>query len=349
MQLIGHREIQSVAWMICMLLLAAGAGRAETPNWTVSLPQLPAGEHVIATAINPAPDKVPTMLCRLYRRDVAFVTVLFPSVPGFRLDACTYEPSGGFLALEFEGVELPSDNRMVLRHRLTQYPQILHLSELTATEGAVELVERLKLDPDYHGPAPALPDDLPVPNLCWGFGQSPALVGGGNPATGESHANYPLWIARCFILTKRGWTTLDHTERVKTNEVPPDDPRNNPVYSEHYIGVWQEYPRDIPNVNTSPDRYIFPLIGATTNDGKHLVGLACATSRYIAQAWHTCMHQISRWSPPEASLLDRTIRMKFYVMPNQPLAFLQRVSRDFPGRFDPAAAALPGSAAPAAP
>ena len=89
-------------------------------------------DRVIATSINPDPSTYPTIYCRLYSREIAFITVLFDKYPGFRMDGCVYEPSGGFLNMNFESVTLPEDNVMAISHRVIEYPNLFHITTVTA-------------------------------------------------------------------------------------------------------------------------------------------------------------------------------------------------------------------------
>lgn len=319
----------SLAAILCILSTAIEAAE-QRPAWTATAPKLSPQEHVIATTINPDPEVYPTIHCRLHRRDIAFFTVQYPGVPGYRLDGCVYEPSDGFLFVDFESVSLPEDNMMVLRHRLREYPNVLHVTTFLAGPGTVEVVGSLEIDEDYEGESKPLPENLPLPNLCWGLYNSPTFCGGGDTAHAESRENYQDWISRVFIYTDEGRTFLDETERRKTAEVPKDDPRNNPVRPQHYIGVWQDYDEEAPHPNTSPDRYTIPVIGAVSTDGEYLTALACDSTRYVAQAWHTCLHHVAKWTPENVPLLDRDWRMKLYIMENDPDALLQKIKEDFP-------------------
>ena len=57
-------------------------------------------QGIIATAINSNPEKYPQMGVWLRTRDIAYLSVLFPSVPGLRMDAWIYESSQPYLALK---------------------------------------------------------------------------------------------------------------------------------------------------------------------------------------------------------------------------------------------------------
>jgi hypothetical protein len=209
---------------------------------------------------------------------------------------------------------------------------LLHVTTITGEPGAVDVLARLELDLTTDARALKLPEKIGIPNMCVGFAKGTNFVGGGSlPGNSESPENYANWISRCFIFTDKGLTFLDKTNRPKTNEVPENDIRNTPgAWSMHYIGVWQKPgPQWWPN--TSADRYVIPVVGAVSNDRKYLTALVSATSTYVAQAWHTCLHQAPQWEPADAPLLKRTWRTRLYAMENNPEALLERVKKDFPG------------------
>src|ERR1700685_512995 len=288
-------------------------------------------ENVIAKSINSDPSQIPTLYARLHDRQVAFVSAIFPNVAGLRLDVCTYEPGEGFLRLDLLGVAGPKDNQLVLRHRVRNYPSLIHVTTMTAEPGSLEAVGRLEIDKEAKVGEVKIPDDVPTPNMCWSFQKSPNFVPGGAaaPPYGEAPQEYPHWIERCFIFTQNGQTFLDKTQRQRTDEVPADDPRNNPVWTQHYVGVWQRLSGEPLPVNTSRTRYVVPVLGATSNDGKFLVALASASPRYIAQAWHTCLHHVVSWQPPQKPLLERQWRMKLYAMQNEPILLMTHLAADF--------------------
>jgi hypothetical protein len=303
------------------------SGRAEAQQ-----SQLHREDNVIAKSINSDAAKTPTLYARLHNRHIAFCSTIFPTVPGLRLDACVYEPGEGFLKLNLMGAAVPTDNQLVFRHAVKTIPGLVHETTFTADTGTVEAVGRLTLDSHFKASDLRVPENLPTPNLCWCFQKSPNFVAGGSasPPYGERPNVYPTWVERCFIFTDQGQTFLDKTQRTKTDEVPADDPRNNPVWSQHYIGVWQKTGGESLPVNTSHTRYVAPVIGAVSNDGKYLIGLASESPRYIAQAWHTCLHHVATWGPTAVPPLERQWRMKLYAMQNEPVVLMARVASDFP-------------------
>src|SRR5580700_8973752 len=100
-------------------------------------------DNVVAKSINSEPDRIPTLYGRLHNRQIAFISAIFPDVPGLRLDACTFEPGIGFLRLDLLGMAVPQDNQIVLTHRVRKQPWLVHETTITATHGAVEAVGHL--------------------------------------------------------------------------------------------------------------------------------------------------------------------------------------------------------------
>jgi hypothetical protein len=329
MDAISRRTLLTSGGMAAAVAFAGGispsrARAVETP--------LHAEDNVIAKSINTDPSRVPTLHGRLENRQIAFISTIFPNVPGLRLDACCYEPGDGFLRLDLLGMAIPGDNQLILAHRIQNYPGLIHETTLTAEPGAIEAIGRLKVDPKVRVGELKIPTISLSPNMCWGFRKSPNFVAGGiaAPPYGESPNLYPRWISRCFIFTEQGMTFLDRTDRQKTNEVPLNDPRNNPTWSQHYVGVWQRLKGEPLPVNTSRSRYVVPVIGAVSNDGKYMIALACDSPRYSAQAWHTCLHHVVNWGPEKAPVLERQWRMKLYAGANEPLVLMTRMANDFP-------------------
>jgi hypothetical protein len=79
-----------------------------------------------------------------------------------------------------------------------------------------------------------------------------------------------------------------------------------------------------------PDRFITPVMGVVSRDGKYLAALANGSASLMAQAWHDCEHNNPPWVPADAPVADRRWRMKVYVMANDPAPLLERVVEDFP-------------------
>jgi hypothetical protein len=330
-KIFSRRTLLKSSGAAAAFLTGAGVFPGKTSRSLAVAPPLHHEDNVIAKSINSEPDRIPTLYGRLHNRQIAFVSAIFPDVPGLRLDACTYEPGQGFLRLDLLGMAVPEDNQIVLTHRVRKYPWLIHVTTLTAAKGSLEAVGRITVDKNAKVGDVKIPDSLPTPNMCWCFQKSPNFVAGGNanPPYGEQPKDYPHWIDRCFIFTENGQTFLDKTQRQKTDEMPSDDPRNNPVWTQHYVGVWQKINGETLPANTSRTRYVIPVIGATSNDGRYLVALASDSPRYIAQAWHTCLHHVVNWEPADKPILERHWRMKLYAMQNEPIVLMTHLAGDF--------------------
>lgn len=279
------------------------------------------GITVVATAVNPDPERLPTL--SVYQ-DSAFsqgqtltmVRAAFPNVPGFVCDSWCYESPVDFLdATPLDG------GAMQLRHRLRDNPGVLLVTVVTPEEGAVEFSARVELETPGQG---ALPDNPLVPNLCWQVRHAAGFASRPDP--------YPEFVKRCFIFTLQGRTFLDQTTRRLIPCRPPEDEYNNPPWVQMYVGTWQEIPQATPTSwsDTSPDRYTTPIIGVVSRDGKYLAALGNGSASLMCQAWHDCLHNNPPWVPADAPVADRRWRLKVYVMDNDPEKLLERVVEDFP-------------------
>lgn len=289
-------------------------------------------DNVIIKSINSDPAKMPSLYGRLFNRNIAFISSVFPNVPGLRLDACTFEPAIGFLKTNLLGMAIPDDNQIVLSHRVKDFPWLVHVTTLTAQPDGIEAVGRLAVDRKARVGEVQPPENLAAPNLCWCFQKSPNFVAGNvaAPPYGEQQGTYQNWIGRCFIFTEQGRMFLDRTDRTRTDEYPTSDPRNNPVWSQNYVGVWQRIGGEPLPANTSRTRYTVPVIGAVSNDTKYQVAVVSESPRYVAQGWHTCLHHVVNWMPTNVPVLERQWRMKLYAMTNDPILLMTRVANDFP-------------------
>ena len=314
----------------CSARVCAGSGN----TFPVNPHRLDGLEGVVAMAINPDPAVYPTMSLKLHTREIAFVVITFPDVPGSRVNACVFESTHPELRFDLIDLSLPGDNKITLRHRLSDMPYLHVITTFTAEPGAVECDAKLRLDPEWAGKEIDPPDHLRWPNICWSSSLAPNFAPGGQAKSWKwTKRQYYDWIGRCFIFTEGGQTFLDKTRRRTTPEVPEDDVRNSPplfAWSQHYAGVWEDPVNHPPTPNTSLDGYEIPLIGAVSSDGKSLIALAGDWTEYIAQAWGACFHHIPQWMPADAPLLERSFRMKLYGMRNDPDELLKRAKLDFP-------------------
>ena len=168
MDAISRRTLLTSGGMTAAVAFAGGispsrACAVETP--------LHGEDNVIAKSINSDPSRVPTLHGRLENRQIAFVSTIFPNVPGLRLDACCYEPGDGFLRLDLLGMAIPGDNQLILAHRIQNYPGLIHETTLTAEPGAIEAIGRLKVDPKVRVGELEDPHDKSITQHVLGFSQ----------------------------------------------------------------------------------------------------------------------------------------------------------------------------------
>jgi dienelactone hydrolase len=275
---------------------------------------------MIVTSRNPDPRKFPTL--GIWKRNTELlVAATFPNAPDFTCDSWCYESPFDFLdARALDG------GRLELRHRLREHPHVRLITTVTPGPGEVEFAARAELDRTQEGVK--LPTQLPVPNLCWQLRRAAGFASAPDP--------YPDFIKRCFLFTEKGRTFLDKTTRRRIPVRPADHRFNNPPWVQMYVDCRNEVPQASLTswADYSPDRFVTPIIGATSRDGKYLAALVNGSARTMAQAWHDCMHNNPPWLPAEAHSEERVWRVKVYVMENDPEALRVRASRDFspPGK-----------------
>jgi hypothetical protein len=279
-------------------------------------------EMLTALPLNPDPRRIPT-LGVWQQVDELYVSALFPELPGFICDSWCYEIPG----IEFVGAGARQRGVIELEHRLTGGPDVFRIeTEVIPTPGAVEFVARAFADPKR---GEHLPEALPSLNLCFQLRHAKTFKSDRHSADARP---YPDFVKRCFIFTDKGRTFLNNTERRKIPARSADDPQNNPPWVQMYVGVWTNPVEPDPGQwsDTSSDRFVVPVIGAVSKDGKHLVALAEDSADQMCQAWHDCLHTSAKWQPADAAPADQVWRMKVYLMENDPEALLERVRQDFP-------------------
>ncbi|NQT91609.1 MAG: hypothetical protein HQ559_02525 [Lentisphaerae bacterium] len=275
-------------------------------------------EEVRLNVVNPDRKQLPTLAVK-QRGDSVMVVAMFPNVPRFRCMSWCYEGWHEFLGAKDLG-----DGKLELRHRMVtrrrSLPHVVLVTTVTPEPGAVEFTARAELDESKGG---EMPEELVAPNMCWQLKTARDF--------NRKGGKYPDFVKRCFIFTDNGLTFLDKTTRGKIPVRAPKDPRNNPPWVQSYLPVWVPLRKAKPKAWAafSSDRYIYPVIGAVSKDGKYLTALASDRADIMSQAWHDCMHNNPVWSPLKEGG-ERVWRVKIYVMDNEPEKLLERVAADFP-------------------
>lgn len=304
---------------LCLLLIASAS------LWIIR--PAPAEEEpgpdlvVVAEATNPQPDSLPSIRVvkeKMWGKYFPLISVRFPNVPDFQCDSWCYEA-----AVEFLDARPLDGGAMEMRHRDKNHPQTLVVTTITPYPEAI--IVEARMEPDAEGHPDALLPEAPTGlNLCWQLRHAPAFA--------SLPDKYPEFVKRCFIFTDRGRTFLGDTERTKIPVQAPDHEYNTPPWVQSYISAWRPVPITPPNAwaGYSPDRFLTPVIGAVSRDGKYLAALANDSADSMSQAWHDCLHNNPRWLPVDAPVAERRWRLGIYAMENDPNALLERVAVDFP-------------------
>jgi hypothetical protein len=132
-------------------------------------------------------------------------------------------------------------------------------------------------------------------------------------------ANQSNYIAKSFIFTERGLTTLGQTKRTEDALY-----RGGQVYVMPDISTNDANPRPL-----CLDRPANGLIGCFSADGKQLLATASDVTHELFEGVYVCLH-----SDPHIGGLKaretKTIRAKLYVLTNDVPALLRRYEKDFP-------------------
>jgi hypothetical protein len=271
----------------------------------------------MVTAHNPKPAMLPGLSVweeRRNERQLVYVKSSFPNVPNFTCDTWCYESD-----VEFVDAKEVDGGKVQLRHRWKAHPEVSFVTTVIPEEAAVEFLARPELEPPGSA---KLPQFLLNLNACWQLRNAPGFASKPDP--------YPDFVKRCFIFTDAGLTFLDKTERNKHTRWPPDHQFNNPPWVQVYTPVWRAVMKTPPNsfAAFSAVRYVYPIIGAVSRDGKYLAAIANDTGYNMCQAWHDCMHNNATWTEEKPGA--RVWRIRIYAMENNPEALLRRVGHDFP-------------------
>jgi hypothetical protein len=194
------------------------------------------------------------------------------------------------------------------------------VSTATPHRGALEFVGRLEPTGDKEeGP----PDEYPGLNVCWQLRSSPPFASKPDP--------YPEFVKRCFIFTEKGQQFLHELGRRPIPVQAATSEHNNPPWVQMYAHLSAGEVRAGTNswADYSPDRYLLPVVGAVSRDGRYLTAMATGSNVTISQAWHDCMHNNPEWLPANEGK-GKEWRFRIYAMENDPDKLAQRFREDFP-------------------
>lgn len=134
--------------------------------------------------------------------------------------------------------------------------------------------------------------------------------------TGCGQSNY---IAKSFIFTERGLTTLDQTRRTEEALY-----RGGQVFVMPGVQAEDANPRPL-----SHDRPANGLIGCFSADGKQLLATASDATHELFEGVYVCLHSDPRIGGLKAGE-TKAIRAKLYVLTNDVPGLLRRYRKDFP-------------------
>ncbi len=271
----------------------------------------------VAKAPSPDPSILPTLRVvkeKLWGEYYPMLSARFPNLPDFQCDAWCYES-----AVDFVSAEPLPDGGIQMTHRDQKNPHVLIVTTVTPRPESVEFVARVQLENPSE-----MPSAPPFLNVCWQFRHAPGFASTPDP--------YPAFVKRCFVFTHRGLTFLGDTDRAKIPVQPPDHEYNNPPWVQTYSSVAIPISATSPTswAGTSPDRFLVPVIGVTSRDGKYLAAIANDSADTMAQAWHDCLHNNPKWAPTDALVEKQSWCSVLYVMENEPSRLLKRIEEDFP-------------------
>jgi hypothetical protein len=204
----------------------------------------------------------------------------------------------------------------VLPHRTTLIQadsQRRHLKFFTAVDPNVEVMHEIN----------ASKDELNLDFKLTNKGNQPVDLQWFEPAcirvaafTGCEQNNY---IARSFIFTRSGLTTLDQLRRT-TNALY----LGGQVYLPAYVAPEDANPRPICS-----DQPVNGIIGCFSRDDRWLLATASDRTHELFEGVYVCLHSDPRIEglAPGAS---KRVRSKIYLLPNKPKALLRRYQKDFP-------------------
>jgi hypothetical protein len=267
--------------------------------------------EVLATAPPAAGEPAQLKVVRQGVRDLLRVSFARPTPVDF--DCWMYES-----AVELVGARELGGGRVEATHRV--------LSEQggEVTTVVTPAADSIEVAASWRSPSP---DGTPPPlDLCWQLRRATAFA--------SFPDAYPRFAERCFIFTAEGRRFLSETRRFPSARFASDDPVNNPPWVQSYRSAGNDSaPLPFPWTGVSTERFVVPVAGVVSRDGRWLVAIANDNGASISQVWIDCLHNNPEWrKAPDGAW---QWRLKIYVMRNQPELLLDRVATDFPRLSEP--------------
>jgi ankyrin repeat protein len=245
------------------------------------------------------------------KRNGTYLMIRTESIPGLLLDVWCYEDKlGDATRYEKQG------GAVVLIHKL---------EEATVTTRFEPRQTGVDIQVHVTGPTAEAVRKVQRLNPCCQFARSAAF---------RSKGNYvDDFVARCFVFLDAGMTLLKDTKRIPGTRPRTDDKANYPKpWIQEYFPAWRKHPGQIKGQRGySPDRPVYPIIGAVSRDGKYLAAIAWPETASLGQVWHHCIHPRPVITESfDAKTGETCSRGKIYLMENNEEKLLRQFKEDFP-------------------
>ncbi|MFC1712878.1 hypothetical protein ACFL6S_04365 [Candidatus Poribacteria bacterium] len=259
-------------------------------------------------------DNVP-ILEYVERDDRGLVNIKVPAIEGMECEIWCYEQGNMHTAIEHH---MENAGVLVLIHRD---------GNATVTSRFVPSAGAVDIHVTVTGPTEEDVRSVRNLNACWQFEKSPTF-------SSKDRAKYVEdFVARCFVILDGGLTLLKGTKRIPGTRGQENDKADLPnPWIQEYYPIWRTHPGQTKGQRgRSPDLPVYPIIGCTSRDGKHLAAIAWPETGSLGQVWHHCVHP-RPWiveSYDEASNETRS-RARIYFMENDGEKLISAFKEDFP-------------------
>ncbi len=243
------------------------------------------------------------------------VNIRVPAMEGMECEMWCYEQENMNAAVEHHR---ENTDTLVLLHK---NGKSTITSRFVPSTGAVDIYVTVT--------GPTEEDVLSVGGLnpCWQFEKSSTF------SSADREKYVEDFVARCFVILDSGLTLMKDTRRIPGTRERKDDKANLPnPWIQEYIPIWRRHPGQTKGQRgRSPDRPVYPIIGCTSRDGKHLAAIAWPETMSLGQVWHHCVHP----RPRIVESYDRESneirsRARIYFMENDGEKLIAAFRRDFP-------------------